>query len=172
MLQNLQQQLIDLPEDFVGSTILFELFDTSKIAAVPTAATAFPNRHIYMNGSVVMRWTRADLDAESRTKALAMAASVGSARIYPNYGDASASRAPAMFGPNYARLQRLKAKYDPDKVFHRWYCIEPVHLQDTEKVRRPRFPLTSDAYSHSVGLVRTTFGVSVQLCRDYDNMPR
>jgi FAD/FMN-containing dehydrogenase len=37
--------------------------------------------------------------------------------------DDSSSR--ALFGRNYPRLQRLKAKYDPDNVFSRWYAIAP-----------------------------------------------
>ena len=31
----------------------------------------------------------------------------------------------ALFGRNYPRLQRLKAKYDPDNVFSRWFAITP-----------------------------------------------
>jgi FAD/FMN-containing dehydrogenase len=37
--------------------------------------------------------------------------------------DDSSSR--ALFGPNYKRLQRLKAQYDPENVFSRWFAITP-----------------------------------------------
>jgi FAD/FMN-containing dehydrogenase len=35
------------------------------------------------------------------------------------------SSARALFGPNYKRLQRLKAEYDPENVFSRWFAITP-----------------------------------------------
>lgn len=35
------------------------------------------------------------------------------------------SNSRALFGRNYPRLQRLKAKYDPDNVFSRWFAIAP-----------------------------------------------
>jgi hypothetical protein len=34
-------------------------------------------------------------------------------------------RAIALFGANYPRLQKLKAKYDPTGVFSKWYPIQP-----------------------------------------------
>ena len=37
--------------------------------------------------------------------------------------DDSSSR--ALIGRNYHRLQRLKAKYDTDNVFSRWFAITP-----------------------------------------------
>ncbi|EJD49783.1 FAD-binding domain-containing protein [Auricularia subglabra TFB-10046 SS5] len=30
-----------------------------------------------------------------------------------------------MFGKNYQRLQKIKAKYDPDMVFRQWFAIQP-----------------------------------------------
>lgn len=37
--------------------------------------------------------------------------------------DDSSSR--MLFGRNYGRLQRLKAKYDPENVFSKWFAITP-----------------------------------------------
>ena len=51
-----------------------------------------------------------------------------SSNRYVNYladderGDAVA----ASYGPNYRRLQQLKAKYDPENFFHMNHNIRPV----------------------------------------------
>ena len=51
---------------------------------------------------------------------------------YSNYADGFATDnedykwSKALFAGNYARLQTLKAKYDPDQLFHKWFKIEPL----------------------------------------------
>ena len=42
-----------------------------------------------------------------------------------NYLEMADGRADVLFGANYPRLQSLKAKYDPNSVFSKWYPIEP-----------------------------------------------
>ena len=47
---------------------------------------------------------------------------------YGNYGDAEATtpsveKAKAMWGVNYPRLQQIKAKYDPNGIFNKWFNI-------------------------------------------------
>ena len=34
-------------------------------------------------------------------------------------------RAAALFGANYPKIQKLKAKYDLHSVFSKWYPIQP-----------------------------------------------
>jgi FAD/FMN-containing dehydrogenase len=51
---------------------------------------------------------------------------------YVNFADMYADQnetdefARKLYGPNYPRLQQLKAKYDPDQVFNRWFNIKPA----------------------------------------------
>ena len=47
--------------------------------------------------------------------------------IRPAVGDEtiSADKAKYIFGTNYGRLQKVKAKYDPDVVFSKWFAIIP-----------------------------------------------
>ena len=79
-----------------------------------------------MNGCVLLSWNRLELDDFAVKTSDAMAAAIGSHRIYPNYGDAKASRSRQMFGANYERLQHVKAIYDPDCIFNKWFNIEPL----------------------------------------------
>ena len=46
----------------------------------------------------------------------------------PSVGDevVGPDRAKKLFGSNYARLQHIKHKYDPDLVFAKWFTIAPV----------------------------------------------
>ena len=49
--------------------------------------------------------------------------------VYVNYlGDEREERLHAAYGPNFARLARLKRRYDPENRFHRNQNIEPAAL--------------------------------------------
>lgn len=37
-----------------------------------------------------------------------------------------ADKTKRLFGANLPRLQQIKAKYDPDMVFHKWFPIQPA----------------------------------------------
>lgn len=51
---------------------------------------------------------------------------------YANYADPFCTQndtdqyARKLFGTNYARLQEVKKKYDPDMAFDRWFTVRPT----------------------------------------------
>jgi FAD/FMN-containing dehydrogenase len=93
--------------------------------------TAFPHRADGYNFLVVSQWmSPADNEpcsAWARETYAAMQPFVGAGR-YVNYLDHDESGDPvaAAYGPNYRRLQALKAKYDPSNFFHMNQNIRPV----------------------------------------------
>lgn len=91
------------------------------IARVDPEATAFPHRTVRYNLSAWTGWIEPGDDAEniawtrSFHSAIAPHAANG---VYANYLDRDdADRVEAAFGPNLARLTRLKATFDPDGLF-------------------------------------------------------
>jgi FAD/FMN-containing dehydrogenase len=89
---------------------------------VPVDATAYPHRDIEYIINVHTRWATAAEDtacvgwARELFQALAPHATGG---VYVNFmpEDEVQRVSKGAYGPNYARLAKLKAKYDPDNVF-------------------------------------------------------
>jgi FAD/FMN-containing dehydrogenase len=114
--------------------LLIEHFH-GAVTRVGTTDTAFPHRAEGYNLLVLSEWMDTkdndnDNDActaWARNSYAAMQPFMSSNR-YVNYladderGDAVA----ASYGPNYRRLQQLKAKYDPENFFHMNHNIRPV----------------------------------------------
>lgn len=97
---------------------------------VPVDATACPHREDGYNLLILSQWADAALDERctswARQSYAAVTPFIGSRR-YVNYLDADEAGDPvaAAFGSNYARLQRVKAKYDPENVFRQNLNIKP-----------------------------------------------
>jgi len=125
---------------------LFELIPTNKVLTVPNNATAHI-RGPRVNVAVMASWPGTDKDANKLEAARSAAAELSRIVIdgetiipesentgYGNYTSeevtsAAAGRtgikAEALFGENYARLQKLKKEYDPDLIFFKWTPITP-----------------------------------------------
>ena len=112
------------------SGILLEHFHGAA-SRIGVTDTAFPLRSAGYNLLVLSQWMN-QADNErcirwARDSYAAMQPFVGSGR-YSNYldddepGDPSA----AAYGPNYRRLQELKAKYDPENFFHVNQNVRPL----------------------------------------------
>lgn len=92
------------------------------INRVDPTATAFPHRDATFNFSVMGGWQDAFKDDEIITwvrefhEAMAPYATGG---VYMNYLDRDdGERIRAAYGENFERLKRVKARYDPDSLFH------------------------------------------------------
>jgi FAD/FMN-containing dehydrogenase len=100
------------------------------MARVAVGDTAFPHRADGYNMLFLTQWMDpAQTDAcvdWTRTSYAAMKPFVGSGR-YVNYLDSDEAGDPVAeaYGPNYARLKQIKAKYDPTNFFHMNQNIRP-----------------------------------------------
>jgi FAD/FMN-containing dehydrogenase len=112
------------------SEILLEHFHGAA-ARVGIGDTAFPLRSTGHNFLAASQWmSPADNEsciAWARETYAVMQSFVGLGR-YVNYLDHDESEDPvaAAYGPNYRRLQELKAKYDPSNFFHMNQNIKPM----------------------------------------------
>jgi FAD/FMN-containing dehydrogenase len=112
------------------SGILIEHFHGAA-ARVGVTDTAFPLRSAGYNFLVLSQWmSHADNERcinWARASYAAMQPFVGLGR-YSNYLDDDEAGDPsaAAYGPNYRRLQELKAKYDPQNFFHINQNVRPL----------------------------------------------
>lgn len=92
-------------------------------------ATAYPHRSAAHSVHVFPGWTDPGQDAEIMDwarRASDAVAPFASGGVYVNLlGEDEAARMPAAYGPNYERLTRLKAIWDPDNLFLANHNIPP-----------------------------------------------
>jgi len=128
-------------EDGNGTMIAIEFYSNEKIVAVPRDATAFYQRGDWIDWRAMIAYgQRADLDGWVVTWAQRLADKIvalekaddgipeenktGGKNGYWFAGDGVERK--QIFGDNYGRLRKLKKKYDPDMVFHKWYPVVPA----------------------------------------------
>lgn len=130
-----------------ASLLMYELYDPHETAS--RTAGCFANRGTHMNAlicpiwhdpandTVCRRWARtlnerfkselARQHAETSSAGAGGAAprgDKGAVLLYGNY-DQYDERSGDIFGENYPRLQRLKARYDAENVFGKLFAIQP-----------------------------------------------
>lgn len=140
-------------EDLKASAVILEFFDMRRICEVPATETAFASRNSTQNGIICLRWSDSRKDAANRAWAREMQArwkaQLSSSSLdtdvpqYINYAEreycllisvliglyktltivAGDSAVSNIYGVNLGRLQELKAKYDPNNVFHKMHPI-------------------------------------------------
>ncbi|KAF9008803.1 FAD binding domain-containing protein [Cyathus striatus] len=126
--------------------VLYEYFSLSKINSVRIDATAF-QRVPTANVLVAIAWDGSipDQSDVAREYAYELADIISSGQIglkvtdgvgYSNYDpdsvNSSSNKAKLIFGANYSRLQGIKAKYDPDNIFNKWFAITPATATATK----------------------------------------
>ena len=98
---------------------------------IKAAKTAFALRGRGFNVLVLSQWSAPDGDAAgigwARETDTALRPFVGSSRYvnYLDHDEAGAAALSAAYGPNVQRLQSIKAKYDPENLFHLNVNIPP-----------------------------------------------
>ncbi len=101
------------------------------INRVPAGATAYPHRDVQFVLNVHTRWGEPSQDGACKAWARAFydaAAKFATGGVYVNFmPDDEAGRVrTGAYGPNYDRLARLKAKYDPDNLFRLNQNVPPT----------------------------------------------
>jgi len=98
------------------------------VARVDPAATAFPHRDAAFSVGFWGGWLDASDDASIRAwvrSAWQDVAPFATGGGYVNYMDQDDERATSAFGRNLARLQEVKARYDPEDVFRGNQLLKP-----------------------------------------------
>ena len=98
---------------------------------MPDDATAFGERHSPFNTHYLSMWEDPAEDERNIAYTRAIAAAMKpwtTGRVYLNYiGDEGLHRVESSFGEQkYARLQALKAEWDPDNLFRHNQNIKPA----------------------------------------------
>jgi FAD/FMN-containing dehydrogenase len=92
------------------------------IARFDPAATAFPHRHARFGFGISSGWADPAADDEAIAWTRTLHEAMGphyAGGVYANYVDRDEpDRVPEVFQANHARLQEIKAAYDPDNLFH------------------------------------------------------
>lgn len=102
-----------------------------QINRVPVAATAYPHRDAEFVVNVHTRWGSAAQDAECVRWARELFDAMtphANGGVYVNFmpSDEEQRVAPGAYGPNYDRLARIKAQYDPGNLFRMNQNIRPA----------------------------------------------
>lgn len=97
---------------------------------VPSDAMAYGHRSSRYELHVFPGWADASGDDEIIAWADRLHEAMlphGNGRVYVNLlGDGEPERVPDAYGPNYARLARLKARWDPDNIFRANHNVPPA----------------------------------------------
>jgi FAD/FMN-containing dehydrogenase len=110
--------LVDVMRGAPGGAILIDALGGAA-SRVPLDATAFPHRSAFAVLQLIASWQTDGTDAIAwlRKAHATLRPQIGNG-AYVNYIDPDlVNWQESYWGPNYARLQQVKKRYDPDRVF-------------------------------------------------------
>ncbi|PYH87523.1 FAD-binding domain-containing protein [Aspergillus ellipticus CBS 707.79] len=128
--------IVKSDSDLVRSFIVLEFINASRVASVPRNAMAFANRGHSRNGGVWVWWADPNKDASARAHARYLKGltknlerpSDENVAIYSNFVETGDRSPGELFGDNLPKLQKLKARYDPDNIFNKTH---PIHVSES-----------------------------------------
>jgi FAD/FMN-containing dehydrogenase len=129
VLDTLVEQSTSIPSPLSVALIEFYGGATDRVGA---EETAYPLRGALFAVNAISAWTDPAVDTPniSWTRSIWDAVQpFSSGGVYVNFlgvGDQDEQRVRAAYGPNYARLARIKAAYDPTNVFRLNHNIKPA----------------------------------------------
>ncbi|KAB8237538.1 hypothetical protein BDV23DRAFT_170489 [Aspergillus alliaceus] len=116
--------------------MLLECYDMRKTCSVPLDATAFANRSLTQNGLLTLRWADESKDSEYRAWSREIQAKfkaqfetqlggeeTADVPQYINYAEPGDVVVNNIYGGNLERLKGVKAKYDPNNLFHKMHPV-------------------------------------------------
>jgi len=132
--------IVDKSDKDLRVSTVFELFPLAKINSVANDACAFNIRGDASNVLNIVAWDKNTAENAKKGQEIChmmsdiIARKEGKPedskdRAYGNYvGDETVTtdKARRVFGDNYARLQGIKKKYDPEVIFSKWFAITPA----------------------------------------------
>lgn len=116
--------------------MLLECYDMRKTCSVPLDATAFANRSLTQNGLLTLRWADESKDSKYRAWSREIQAKfkaqfdtqlggeeTADVPQYINYAEPGDVVVNNIYGGNLERLKGVKAKYDPNNLFHKMHPV-------------------------------------------------
>lgn len=129
-----------------ASKFILDLRNYQKAASVPIEAMAYAGRFDVAWIIPDLQWDDPSMDATMRKEVTGITAhirgklqkrrdSVAGApgdvtAIYPNISAGGEEKAKSVFGSNLPRLQQIKARYDPEFLWNKWFPIAPASWHD------------------------------------------
>jgi FAD/FMN-containing dehydrogenase len=122
------------------SHVVVEIRNIAPGLAKTTSEMAFAGRGKWTNILVHPQWDDPRDDVPLRQWAVELTKMItlteykrysdpGQAISYANYSSGD-EKSQEIFGANYSRLRQLKQRYDPNRLFNKWYPIVPAESQE------------------------------------------